>query len=122
MQDGLKKIRESGADGVMFGRAIFGNPWLFKNLSSAKKAFDTNDMTLVPNYVPALKEKLTVMMEHTELYEKKLGDIKNFAIMKKHFKAYVNGFDGARELRAKLMETNTAAEVRAITEEFIQKL
>lgn len=122
MQDGLIKLRESGADGIMFGRAIFGNPWLFKNLQLAKTAFDQNDLTAVPNYIPDTKEKLKVMVEHTELYEKKLGDIKNFAIMKKHFKAYVNGFDGARELRVKLMETNTASEVREITEEYIATL
>ena len=40
-----------------------------------------------------------------------LGGVKSFAIMKKHFKAYVNGFDGAKELRIKLMETKNAAEV-----------
>lgn len=122
MQDGLDKLKESGADGIMFGRAIFGNPWLFKNLGQAKDAFLKNDALPVQNYVPDIKEKLTVMMVHTELYEKKLGDIKSFAIMKKHFKAYVNGFDGAKELRTKLMETNSAAEVRAITEQFLATL
>jgi tRNA-dihydrouridine synthase len=65
----------------MLGRAIFGNPWLFAN-----KQVDT-------------KAKLTVLAEHTKLFEKYYRNIKNFDIMKKHFKAYVNGFDGAKELR-----------------------
>ncbi len=48
-----------------------------------------------------------------------LGDIKNFALMKKHFKAYVEGFDGAKELRAKLMETTSATEVEHIINQFL---
>ena len=42
--------------------------------------------------------------------------------MKKHFKAYVDGFDGATELRAKLMETTTATEVEQFTLEFIKNM
>ena len=38
--------------------------------------------------------------------------------MKKHFKAYVNSFDGAKKLRAKLMETNSSKEVERIINDF----
>jgi len=95
MKDAKAKAHATGADGVMFGRAIFGNPWLF----NAKKKEIT------------VEEKLNVMIEHTKLFEKELGAHKNFAIMKKHYKAYVNGFDGAKELRVKLMEAKDAREV-----------
>ncbi len=103
INDAKKKVEETGCDGVMLGRAIFGNPWLF----SGK--------------VPTTEEKLKVMIEHTKLFEEKLGKHKNFAIMKKHYKAYVNGFDGAKELRMKLMEAENASEVERITEEFLVK-
>jgi nifR3 family TIM-barrel protein len=93
-------VEETGCDGVMLGRAIFGNPWLFSG------------------YVPTTEEKLEVMIEHTKLFEELLGAHKNFAIMKKHYKAYVNGFDGAKELRVKLMECENAAEVEARVKEF----
>lgn len=95
------RVEETGCDGVMLGRAIFGNPWLFSE------------------YEPTITEKLTVMIEHTKLFEKLLGTYKNFAIMKKHYKAYVNGFDGAKELRVKLMEASTADEVEALVGEFL---
>lgn len=100
---GKKLAEETGCDGVMIGRGIFGNPWLF----SGK--------------VPTLKTKLKVMLEHTKLFEKILSKHKNFAVMKKHFKAYVNGFDGARELRVKLMETKSAKEVEAIIFNFLKR-
>ena len=95
------RVRETGCDGVMLGRAIFGNPWLF----SERK--------------PEIQEKLRVMVEHTNLFEKLLGEYKNFAVMKKHFKAYVTGFDGAGDLRVKLMDTNNASEVEAVVNDFL---
>ncbi len=105
IEDAKQKARESGADGVMLGRAIFGNPWLFRE----------------EKYVPNTEEKLNILVEHTKLFEELLGDIKNFAIMKKHFKAYVNDFLGAKELRVKLMETNSAGEVEVIIEDFLKQ-
>src|SRR3989344_9632365 len=101
------KTEESGFDGVMIGRGMFGNPWLFSER------------------VPSLEERLKVMVKHTNLFQKIFksdkdrdgGNLKNFDVMKKHFKAYVTGFDGARELRALLMETKNATEVKRIAEE-----
>lgn len=101
LTEARKRVEETGCDGVMLGRAIFGNPWLFAE------------------YEPTTKEKLEVMIEHTKLFEELLENYKNFAIMKKHYKAYVNGFDGAKELRVKLMEALNASEVEAITRTFL---
>jgi len=102
LEDAKKKAKETGVDGIMLGRAIFGNPWLFGKSQ------------------PNIKEKLLVMLEHTKLFQELLGDIKNFAIMKKHYKAYVTGFDGAHELRTKLMETKNYEEVEEIVKEFLK--
>ena len=100
VEDAEQKIKETGADGAMLGRAIFGRPWLFSN--------DVSQTYF---------KKLKILVEHTKLFEELLGDIKSFAIMKKHFKAYVEGFDGAKELRIKLMEAQNAAEVEKIIKE-----
>lgn len=99
LEDAHKRVLASGADGAMLGRAIFGNPWLFDPL----RAQDP---------VPA-QERLRVLVEHAQLFEELLPH-KSFAIMKKHFKAYVQGFDGAKELREKLMESGSAEQVAAI--------
>jgi len=39
--------------------------------------------------------------------------------MKKHYKAYVNGFDGAKELRVKLMEAENYKEIKGIVDNFL---
>jgi tRNA-dihydrouridine synthase len=61
------------------------------------------------------------LLEHTKLFEELLGDIKSFAIMKKHFKAYVEGFDGAKELRIELMECENATEVERVITSWLNK-
>jgi nifR3 family TIM-barrel protein len=104
LEDAKKKAAESGADGVMLGRAIFGNPWLFhgdKDLSNV-----------------SLHERFEAMLEHTRLFEELLP-FKNFAIMKKHYKAYINGFDGAKELRNELMELSSSEEMAQRLDSFL---
>ncbi|HEY4525665.1 MAG TPA: tRNA-dihydrouridine synthase [Candidatus Paceibacterota bacterium] len=93
-----QKIKEYGLDGVMIGRGIFGNPWLF---SKRKKSVSRED-------------KLKVLLEHAKLYERMFKGQKPFDIMKRHFKAYVNGFEGAKELRVKLMSAKNAKEVEKL--------
>lgn len=96
LDDAKAKAEATGADGVMLGRAIFGNPWLFH---------PEKDLLNV-----SLQERFGVLLEHTRLFEELLPH-KNFAIMKKHYKAYINGFDGAKELRNELMECASSEEM-----------
>ncbi|MGH7141246.1 MAG: tRNA dihydrouridine synthase, partial [Minisyncoccia bacterium] len=121
--DAREKALASGADGVMLGRAIFGRPWLFADphRQGVALAQDSSRRHLADAGDLAPEKRLRVAVEHAKLFEELLGDIKNFAIMKKHFKAYVEGFDGARELRMQLMETENAAEVEKRIEAFLAK-
>ncbi len=107
LDDAREKAAASGVDGVMIGRGVFGNPWRF------------NPEVRIED-IP-LSDRLRVMVEHTKLFTDTLGDVKNFAIMKKHYKAYVHGFDGAKELRTSLMETNSAEEVEVLVEAFLKE-
>ncbi|MBY0539175.1 tRNA-dihydrouridine synthase [Patescibacteria group bacterium] len=114
MDDARERVAATGADGAMLGKAIFGNPWLFSNSQELQNG-------RLRKSTISTEEKLRVLVEHTELYEELLPH-KSFAIMKKHYKAYVNGFDGAAELRAQLMATNSAEEVAGIVEKYLDAL
>lgn len=104
IEQAQKLIDETNCDGVMLGRAIFGNPWLFaKNLTTP----------------PTLEERLAVLIEHTKLYEKLFKGTKPFDIMKRHFKAYVAGFNGAAELRGQMFETKSAEELEDVVKKFL---
>ncbi len=112
LNDAESKAKEYGCDGVMIGRGVFGNPWFF----------DKNHHFLESSERSNIEERLLVLIEHTQIFEKELlkPKYKNFAVMKKHFKAYVNDFPGAKELRMKLMETNNSKEVENIIKKFLK--
>lgn len=89
LADARRKASETGADGVMLGRAVFGNPWIFSDRTDA----------------PTQEERVAALIEHIVLFQEKLSGLVSEAVMKRHFKAYINGWHGAAELRARLMET-----------------
>jgi len=93
--------KETRLDGVMIGRGVLGNPWFFSDDS------------------PTTKDRLNAVVEHVKLFE---NCDKPFDTIKKHLHAYVKGFDGARELREKLMGTNNSSEVKKIIEDFLNKI
>ncbi len=107
LEDAKQKAKKTGCDGVMIGRAVFGNPWFFNKVFEGGKKIN-------------LKNKLDVLLEHTKLFEKYLSH-KNFNLMEKHFKAYVSGFKGAKELRGELMKTKNSFEVARIIKFWIVK-
>lgn len=121
IKDGEGKALKYGCDGVMIGRGVFGNPWFFNFTSPPTPLLDKERGA--EGGERSIKEKLKILVEHTQIFEKELlkPKYKNFAVMKKHFKAYVNGFDGAKELRVKLMETENAKQVEKIINDFIKK-
>lgn len=110
LKDGGEKAKISGVDGVMVGRGIFGDPWFFNKKKHIRD-------------IP-LRERFDAMIEHAKLFEKEISgkNIKGFHVMKKHFKAYVGGFDGAKELRAKLMETENSLQVQEIIEDYLASI
>lgn len=104
--DAAAKAAATGCDGVMLGRGIFGNPWLFaKNLTAP----------------PTLEKRLKVLVEHCKLYDEMFTGVKLWDIMKRHFKAYVGGFENAAELRAQLYETKNARDVETIVDGFLKQ-
>ncbi len=134
LEDAYEKLAKSGADGAMVGRALFGNPWFFhpeRSLPTKLTALPTHGVnrdTIITEdtsnntieYV-GLPERLSVMVEHTKLFVELLP-FKNFSVMKKHYKAYVNGFPGAAELRGQLMEAHTPEEVEGLVHDFLNKV
>jgi len=101
LEQGKQLAEETGCDGIMIGRGMFGNPWIFAGRTSE----DT-----------PLAEKLAALVELAHGFEK-LSPPKSFAILKKHIKAFVTGFDGAADLRAKLMQAESAADIKSIVQD-----
>jgi nifR3 family TIM-barrel protein len=98
MHDGFRRIEETGADGVMVGRGIFHNPWFFNPERSMVSA----------------GERIEKLLFHTRLFENTWQGKKNFNILKRFYKIYLNGFPGAAQLRAEIMEAKSYDDVYAM--------
>ena len=145
MTEAREKAEKYDCDGIMIGRGVFGNPWFFSEqkpglgysqspafvptLKEKVEALDhlpsqTQDSSLEKEEIQWILLKINALVEHIKLFEEKLmktGD-KNYDVMKKHFKAYINDFSNAKEIRIKLMETETPEQAIAILTRFQKTL
>lgn len=96
LQQGRELAKETGVDGIMIGRGIFQNFFVFAEDKSA-----------------TLKNMLPILKEHTLLHLETWGGEK-FEPLKKFVKMYINGFANASELRASMMQTKSHSELLEI--------
>lgn len=105
-QDGLEKAQRYGVDGIMVGRGVFHNPWIF-------------DPAIDPTTISP-RHRLELLLDHTHRFIEQWTDpmtgrlIKNFDVLKRFYKIYVSGWDGAKDLRVQLMGAKNPDEVRAV--------
>lgn len=98
------RAKVSGVDGVMIGRGIYGNPYLFAGRSREE--------------VP-IQVRVRIMTEHAYLFEEYWKGRKNFAVMKKFFKSYISGHTSIKEFQKELMGARNAYEVEEVAKKYI---
>ncbi len=100
-EDVIKNYDNYGVDGVMIGRGIFSNPWVFEK-EIRSHSFEESKKVLIKH----------LMLCDTDQHYDKLRF--SYDAIKKFYKMYVNNFDGASKLRAELMATKTIEEALQI--------
>jgi nifR3 family TIM-barrel protein len=105
MADANEKAAKYNVDGILIGRAAEGNPGVFVGI------------------YPTPRQRLDWMVEHAKVFESifkpevvKEGDYRWFMPMRKHLAWYCKGFEGAVEMRSRLMTTNSLDEVNKVLE------
>lgn len=95
---GLELAKRYKLDGIMIGRGIFQDPYAFAQESPWEQ--------LTP------KQRIELYQHHVELFTStwQQGE-RNILSLNKFCKVYVNGFDGAKELRDHLMKCNDQDEL-----------
>ena len=136
-EHGLEIARKHpGVNGIMIGRGVFSDPFCFRRaieLSSVEEAVTgaSSPVSRTPRAGEATRkeyseaedsstihhksELIALLHYHLDLfdhYQPTLG--RPFETLKRFFKIYIRDFDGAKELREKLMHTTTTDEVRSI--------
>ena len=91
-QDAIDIVKETGCDGVMIGRAVRGNPWIFRRI---KHFMDTGQMILEPDR----HEIGEMILKHARLAIELKGEYTAIREMRKHVGWYVGGIPHAAAIR-----------------------
>ena len=102
-----------GVDGLMIGRAVYGNPWIFRDI---KHYFATGEL-LPPVSVEERIRAITLHLERSVAWK---GERTGILEIRKHWGHYFKGFPGFKPYRIRLMQAQTTDEIKEILQE-IQK-
>ncbi|GHO89080.1 tRNA dihydrouridine synthase [Dictyobacter formicarum] len=114
-----ERIRTTGVNGVLIGRATFGNPWLFRNKELLRKLLRDGIKPTpenLPDVMPTRAERLLMALEHARTHARIKGQ-DHYVEMRKHMGWYLGHFAGAKRVRNELVRINNLTEV----EEIIQR-
>jgi nifR3 family TIM-barrel protein len=107
--DALRMMRQTGCDGVVVGRGCLGRPWLFRDLADV---FDGR----LPQVPPRFGQIADVMVRHASLLAEWFGERVGVRAFRKQATWYTKGFPGSTELRGRLTQVNTVADLQAVLE------
>ncbi len=99
-------LAESGAAGVMIGRAACGRPWLPGRIAAGLR-----DGEMPPP--PTLAEREEILREHVEAMLAEYGTFAGLRTARKHIAWAVGGLDGAAACRERVFAAETVAETLA---------
>jgi len=108
--EALRRMRETGVDAVMVGRAALGNPWLVRDIAAIMRG----DPEPLP---PSVCERVDFARQHLETMIERYGEKSGILQMRKHIGWYLKGIRGASTLRERVNHAATADEVRGLLAE-----
>ncbi len=107
-EQGINLHKQYNVDGIMIGRGMFQNFWIFD------PAIDPLSFS-----VP---QRLQFLERHIMLWDQTWGKTKDFNVLKKFYKVYINGFENASEIRNDLMQLRTAEDTLQYVTDLQKKL
>lgn len=108
-------LEQSGADGVMIGRASYGRPWVVRQIIDY---FETGREGIGPG----LPEIASVVLEHYQSMLDHYGDHAGIGIARKHIGWYCKDMAGSDELRSAINAMTDSKQVRATLDAYFQNL
>lgn len=114
-EDAKNIFEQTGCDGIMIGRAVLGNPWIFKQI-----AYYLETGEKLPEISP--KEKFQVIMEHFNLLLEEKGEYTATREIRKHIAWYVKGMKNATVIREEINKIESKQEFEDVLTEYFKYL
>jgi tRNA-dihydrouridine synthase len=112
--DALRMIETTGCDGVMLGRAVRGNPWIFREI--------TDSLAERCDGIPDLEERRRVIQEHLHLSVEIFGEPMGVKTFLRHLFWYTKGLPGISHIRRRAGSAWKEDDLRLIIDDFFSTL
>jgi nifR3 family TIM-barrel protein len=113
--DAVRMLSETGCDGVMLGRAAFGDPWVFRRI----RALVERGETLPP---PTAQERLEAGVRHLHMLVESAGEAAAAREMRKHVAWYIKGLPNSARVREQVNHTRSATEMVELMTAYLAEL
>jgi len=114
-QSALRCLKWTGADGIMIGRATFGDPWIFQQVSAAVAGQEVPER-------PILKDRIAVAVKQFELSEQDHGEHIACLEARKHFAWYLRGVRNASYYKEEITSMNKMEDIYRIAKDIVRDL
>ena len=114
-QSALRCQKWTGADGLMIGRATFGDPWIFQQVKAAMAGEEIPER-------PALKDRIAVAVRQFQLSETDHGEYIACLEARKHFAWYLRGVRNASYYKNAISSMKTMEDIYRIAKDIVREL
>lgn len=135
--DAIKLLRETGADGVMVGRAAISNPWRLREIRRAVEAYARGEAVPEPLPDPTIEERIDTALAHLRLmvmceadansYDEAVvspdhaaAELRACRAIRGQMPLYIKGIPGSPQFRDRLTRCSTVAEYERVMDDVRQ--
>jgi len=111
----VKCLKRTGADGIMIGRSVFGDPWIFEEINAAIRGEEYAGR-------PALADRIAVAVDQFRLSEQDHGEKIACLEARKHFAWYLRGVAHASYYKREITSLNNMEDIYRVAKDVIRDL
>ena len=106
-------FEQTGCDGILIGRGVQGNPWVFAEILQELDP-DNAQKEKSPSFCayPTRQQRYDMILRHAEMMVELKGEYIAIREMRKHVAWYTTGFPHAAKLRGRIMQMETIEQLR----------
>ena len=114
-QSAVKCLKRTGADGIMIGRSVFGDPWIFEEVGAALRGEDYPGR-------PVLKDRIAIAVKQFQLSQQDHGEHIACLEARKHFAWYLRGVRNASFYKREITSLNTMEDIYRVAKDVVRDL
>ena len=111
----VRCLKRTGADGIMIGRSVFGDPWIFEEINAAITGEEYPGR-------PKLKDRIAVAVHQFQLAEQDHGEHIACLEARKHFAWYLKGVRNSSFYKKEISSLCTMEDIYRVAKEVVRDL